>query len=150
MRLDEIVARFGGELSGDGRKLIRQVATLERAGPEEISFLANLKYREKLGATRAGAVILSAEMARASPVACIVCDHPYLYFARVAQCLNPATPATPGIHPAATVEASIPASVCVAAGAYIGPQARIGEHARIGPGCVIGAGAELGADALLH
>ncbi|MFA7282115.1 MAG: UDP-3-O-(3-hydroxymyristoyl)glucosamine N-acyltransferase [Sterolibacterium sp.] len=150
MRLDEIVARFGGRLSGDGSRVVRQVATLERAGPEEISFLANLKYRAKLASTRAGAVILSEELAGQSQVPCIACDHPYLYFARVAQCLNPLDASQDGIHPTATVESEIPASVSVAAGVYIGPEARIGERCRIGPGCVIGAGAEVGADALLH
>ncbi|MCX7180576.1 MAG: UDP-3-O-(3-hydroxymyristoyl)glucosamine N-acyltransferase, partial [Proteobacteria bacterium] len=95
-------------------------------------------------------VILSAELARECPVACIVCDQPYLYFARLAQCLNPLAAAVAGIHPTATVEASIPANVSVAAGVCIGPQARIGERARIGAGCVIGAGVELGDDALLH
>ncbi|MCX7179546.1 MAG: UDP-3-O-(3-hydroxymyristoyl)glucosamine N-acyltransferase [Proteobacteria bacterium] len=150
MRLDEIVARFGGELIGDGQLAIQQVATLERAGPTEITFLANSKYREKLGTTNAGAVILAPEMAKESPTACIVSANPYLYFARVAQCLNPAAALATGIHPSATVESDIPATACVAAGAYIGPRALIGERARIGPGCVIGAGAELGADALLH
>ena len=150
MRLDEIVARFGGELIGSGERAIQQVATLEQAGPTEISFLANPKYRERLGTTNAGAVILSAEMAGESPTACIVSANPYLYFARVAQCLNPAAAVAAGIHPSATVETDVPASACVAAGVYIGPQALIGERARIGPGCVIGAGAAVGADALLH
>ncbi|MDD5175654.1 MAG: UDP-3-O-(3-hydroxymyristoyl)glucosamine N-acyltransferase [Sterolibacterium sp.] len=150
LTLDEIVARFGGELIGDGARLIHQVATLDRAGQGEISFLANPKYREKLGATRAGAVILSPEAAVGSPVACIVCANPYLYFARVAQCLNPAALPASGIHPTATVEAALPESVSVAAGVYIGPQARIGERVSIGAGCIIGAGVELGAGTLLH
>lgn len=150
LRLDEIVARFGGELIGDGARLIHQVATLDHAGPGEISFLANPRYREKLGLTRAGAVILSAEAASACPVACVVCANPYLYYARVAQCLNPAAAMTSGIHPSATVEVTLPDSVSVAAGVYVGPEARIGERTRIGPGCVIGAGVELGSDALLH
>lgn len=150
LRLDEIVARFGGELIGDGAQLIHQVATLDRAGPGEISFLANPKYREKLGATRAGAVILSPEVATDSPVACIVCANPYLYFSRVAQCLNPASPRAFGIHPDATVEVVLPESVSVAAGVHVGLLARIGERVSIGPGCVIGAGVELGDDSLLH
>jgi len=150
VRLDEIVARFGGELIGDGSRSIRQVASLDSAGLGEIAFLANPKYRKNLPATRASAVILSAAAAADCPTACIVCAEPYLYFARVALWLNPLAPATPGIHPSATVETSIPDSVSVAAGVNIGPGAHIGERARIGPGCVIGAGVELGADALLH
>ena len=59
IRLDEIVARFGGELVGDGSRTIRQVATLERATGDEISFLSNPRYRAKLAATRAGAVLVA-------------------------------------------------------------------------------------------
>lgn len=150
VRLDEIVARFGGELIGDGTRSIRQVASLDQAGPGEIAFLANPKYRKNLAATRAGAVILTATAAVDCPAACIVCAEPYLYFARIAQWLNPLAPSSPGIHPSATVESSIPDSVSIAAAVNIGPGTRIGERARIGPGCVIGAGVALGADALLH
>ncbi len=148
--LDEIVARFGGKLIGDGARPIRQVATLARAAPDEISFLANPRYRDQLGATRAGAVILSTEAAADCPVACIVCADPYSYYARVAQWLNPVETGKTGIHASAVVETSIPESASVAAAAVISAGAQIGERARIGPGCVIGAGAEIGADALLH
>ena len=150
VRLDDIVARFGGELIGDGAGPIAQVATLERAGPGEISFLAHPKYRSRLAVTRAGAVILSGQAAADCPVACIVADEPYLYFTRVAQWLNPGARAAAGTHPSATVEAELPASVSVAAGAYIGPGCVIGERAEIGPGCVIRSGATIGADAVLH
>lgn len=150
LRLDEIVARLGGQLIGDSLGPIRQVATLDRAGPDEISFLANPKYHDKLAATRAGAVILSAASAAGCPVACIVSDEPYLYFARVAQWLNPVNLPPPGIHSTATIESAVPASASIGAGVCIGPEARIGERSRIGPGCVIGTGVELGEDALLH
>ena len=150
VRLEDIVARFGGELIGDARLSIRQVASLEHAGPSEIGFLAHPKYRKKLAATRAGAVILSAAAAADCPTSCIVCADPYLYFTRVAQWLNPLAPATTGVHPSATVETAIPDSVSVAAGVVIGAAAQVGEGSRIGPGCVIGSGVVLGADALLH
>jgi UDP-3-O-[3-hydroxymyristoyl] glucosamine N-acyltransferase len=150
IRLDEIVARFGGELIGDGSRAIGQVATLAHATPDEISFLANAHYRDRLGATRAGAVVLTADAVADCPVACIVSADPYAYYARLAQWLNPSEPAAPGIHPGATVESTLPASVSVAAGAYVGAYVVIGEGSRIGPGCVIGKGSAIGGDALLH
>jgi len=150
VRLDEIVARFGGKLIGDGGRTIVQVASLERAGPEEISFLSHPKYRASLETTRAGAVILSPQAADACPSACIVCDAPYLYFAYVSRWLNPDRNNPPGIHPQAAVACQLPDSVSVGAGAVIGEGCVIGEGARIGPGCVIGEGATIGADSLLH
>ena len=45
LRLAENVARYGGELKGDPDTAIGQVASLERAGPGDVTFLANSKYR---------------------------------------------------------------------------------------------------------
>ncbi|HQW21164.1 MAG TPA: UDP-3-O-(3-hydroxymyristoyl)glucosamine N-acyltransferase [Rhodocyclaceae bacterium] len=150
IRLDEIVARLGGELTGDGSRTIRQIATLAHAGPDEISFLANPHYRDQLAATRAGAVILTADAVVDCPVTCIVSSDPYSYYAHLAQWLNPVASASPGIHPDATVDSVLPASVSVAAGARIGADVRIGEGTRIGPGCVIGNGSTIGGNTLLH
>jgi len=150
VRLDEIVARFGGDLVGDGGIAVRGIATLDAAVADQLSFLANPRYQDQLAATRAAAVILAPEASAACPVATIVTPQPYLYFAHVAQWLNPPPRPVAGIHPFAVVEADVPASVSVGPQAWIGASARIGENAVIGAGCAIGAGAEIGADVLLH
>jgi UDP-3-O-[3-hydroxymyristoyl] glucosamine N-acyltransferase len=46
LRLDEIVARLGGVLEGDGSVVVKQVGTLASAGAGQIAFLANPKYRQ--------------------------------------------------------------------------------------------------------
>jgi len=148
--LEEIVSRFGGELIGDGRLRILQVATLENAGPADFAFLANQKYRKQLKTSRAGAVVLSAGYARDCQLPCIISDNPYAYYARVARLLNPPRPATPGVHPAAIVETKLHPSVSVGAATFIAKDVRIGENSVIGPGCVIGEGVSLGPEALLY
>ncbi len=150
LRLNEIVARLGGELKGDGARVVRQVSTLAGAGADEITFLANPRYRDQLCVTRAGAVILDANAVSVCPTDCIVTADPYGYYARVAQWLNPPEAVLPGIHPTASVKSALPASTCVEAGSSIGSGVCIGENVRIGPGCVIGDGVEIGADTLLH
>lgn len=149
-RLDEIVARFGGELIGDGALRVRQVATLESARADQIAFLANPKYRKQLQATHAGAVILSPAAADACSLPHIVCSNPYAYFARVAQLLNPQEAARAGAHPSSVVEAGPLPGVSVGACAHIGPDVKIGEGTTIGPGCSIGRGVAIGAGSLLH
>jgi len=148
--LDEIVARFGGKLIGDAQLRIRQVATLGNAGPENIAFLANSKYRSQLKSSRAGAVVLAPADAPACPLPCIVSDNPYGYYARVSQLLNPPPPMPAGIHPAATVESRLEPSVSVAAGAFVGKDVRIGAGCVIGPGCRIGDGVAIGAHSRLY
>ena len=148
--LDGIVARFGGELIGDGSLRIRRVATLEHAGPADLAFLANPKYRRQLKTSRAGAVVLSPGDAEGCPLPCIVSENPYAYYARVARLLNPPAKATAGIHPTAVVESALPPGVSVGAGACIGKGVRIGDNCIIGPGCFLAEGASLGPDCRLH
>jgi UDP-3-O-[3-hydroxymyristoyl] glucosamine N-acyltransferase len=150
VRLDEIVARFGGDLVGDGSITVRGIATLEAAGADQLSFLSNPKYQGQLAATRAATVILAPEAQAACPVAAIVTPQPYLYFARVAQWLNPPPRPAPGIHPAAVVETTLPDGVSVGPHAWIGAGAVIGENVVVGAGCAIGPGAAIGDDSLLH
>jgi UDP-3-O-[3-hydroxymyristoyl] glucosamine N-acyltransferase len=150
LSLDEIVSRFGGELIGDGRLRIVQVATLANAGPADLAFLANSKYRKQLKSSRAGAVVLSPANARDCPLPCIVSDNPYAYYARVAQLLNPPPQIPAGIHPAAVVESELDPSISVAAGAHVGKNVRIGRNCVIGPGCILGDGVALGEQSRLY
>ncbi len=129
-RLADIAARFGGRLLGDPAATVRQIATLDSAGKQHISFLSNSKYRAQLAATQAGAVILGEADADATALPRIVCDNPYAYFAKVSALLNPLPQAKPGIH----------ASAVIGDGAQIDPSAHIGAYVTIGAGAVIGAG----------
>ncbi|MDP1653212.1 MAG: UDP-3-O-(3-hydroxymyristoyl)glucosamine N-acyltransferase [Rhodocyclaceae bacterium] len=149
-RLEEIIARFGGELKGDGSLAVSGLATLETATPDQLSFLANPKYRSQLAATRAGAVIVAAEALDACPCAAIVTPQPYLYFARVSQWLAEVPRPEPGIHPTAVVESPVPASVAIGPQVWIGPHVEIGENCVIGAQCRIGAGVRIGADGWLY
>lgn len=148
--LDEIVARLGGELAGDGTIRIEGIGTLSGAGPGQLSFLSNSKYRSQLKATRAAAVIVSPDAAGDCPVAAIVTPQPYLYYARAAQWLCSQPKPQPGIHPSAVVETTLPDSVSVGANAWIGAGTVIGEGSVIGANCCIGPDCALGADSLLH
>ncbi|MFN7086180.1 MAG: UDP-3-O-(3-hydroxymyristoyl)glucosamine N-acyltransferase [Burkholderiales bacterium] len=138
--LREIAERFGGEIIGDPEIRIRQVATLEKAGPDTIAFLANERYRHQLDGTRAAAVIVADAMRNATALPRLVCADPYTYFARVSGLLNPRHEARPGRHSTAVIDAS----AVVAADAEIGPLVTIGGNARIGARCVIGAGCVIG------
>ena len=148
--LYEIVARFGGQLVGDGSRRITQVAPLERATADQISFRAHPKFRQQLQLTQAGAVVLTPAAATACPGFHIICDNPYAYYARVAQLLNPPEHAGAGIHPSAVVITNLSELVCVGAHAFIDADVCIGSGTAIGPGCVIGRGVVIGEGSRLH
>lgn len=150
--LAALVARFGGELVGDGTRSVQQVAPLERATADEIAFVSQAKYLSQLAGTRAGAVILPPEARDATGLPRILTSNPYLYFARVSALLNPQSRPPAGVHPAASVaaDADIAADASIAAGAVIGQGAVIGARSVVGPNCVVGEHARIGADCLLH
>src|SRR5512138_597700 len=128
--LAALVARFGGELVGDGTRTVTQVAPLDRAGPDEIGFVSQSKYLAQLAETRAGAVILPVDARDATALPRILTPNPYLYFARVSALLNPPPRPPAGVHPAATVapDATIAADASIAAGAVVGSGAVIGAR----------------------
>ena len=148
--LHEIVARFGGELLGNGETTVNRIASIENALPGSITFLSNPKYHNALAQTCASAVILPRNSAADVLVPAIVTAQPYLYFARVAQWLHPAPSPTPGIHPSATVGSPLHPSVSVGSGSRIGTNARFGDNVVIGTGCSIGDDVEIGDGSLLH
>ncbi len=149
--LGELVALLGGELEGDAGLRITQVAALETAGPDQISYFAAEVYRSAFESTRAGAVIVHPHNVRRG-TNCIRTGNPQLYFIRVIELFNPEPASAAGIHPLAWVhpQARIAASAEIAAFASVEQGAAIGERTRIGPGCRIGADAEIGDDCRLH
>lgn len=149
--LSELVAQLGGELVGED-VTIQRVGTLGNAKAGQIAFLANDKYRHQLATTQASAVIVSPHDAKDSPVPVIVTDNPYLYFARVAQLIYPASTVKPGIHPSAVIAetAEIEPDVQIDAHAMIGEHVHIGRGSVIGAGSVIGEHSSLGENCRLH
>jgi UDP-3-O-[3-hydroxymyristoyl] glucosamine N-acyltransferase len=150
--------RLAGTIRGASDVRIEGVAPLAGAGPTDLAFLANPRYRDDALATRAAAIVLAeasaAQLAAAGrPLpAMVVVDQPYAWFALAAQQLHPAAPVDPGVDAGATVapSARVDASACVEPGAVIGARAAIGAGARIGAGAVVGADVVIGPGSRLH
>jgi UDP-3-O-[3-hydroxymyristoyl] glucosamine N-acyltransferase len=149
--LGELAVRFGLELRGDPDVPLERVATLANAGPGDLSFLANPRYRAQLGATRAAAVIVNAAAAPECPVPALVCENPYAAYARIAALLYPTPALVAGVHPSAVVAAGarIDPTAQVGPQCVIGADVSIGPRAFIGPHCVIEAGVRIAEDVRL-
>lgn len=151
MRLQEIADRLGCRLEGDGALDITGVASLEDAGPGQLTFFTNPKYAADLRRTRASAVIAGDDAAGA-PCALLRSDEPYLAFARAVELFaDPVRPAT-GIHPLAHVEdgAAVSPDASVGPFAVVGRGARIGARTIVYPHVTIGPLAEIGDDCVIH
>jgi UDP-3-O-[3-hydroxymyristoyl] glucosamine N-acyltransferase len=152
LTLSEIVERLGGEAVGEVGAALTGVATLDSAGPGDIAFLANPRYRARLATTRAGAVILGPGDRDVASIPRIVSDNPYAYYARVVALFHPERAPQPGIHPFAQVDggANVDASAEIGAFVVIGRGSSIGARVKIGAGCVIGERVAIGADTRLN
>lgn len=148
---EALARRLGLEIEGDGSREITGLATLSRAGPGDLTFLANSRYRDHLATTRAGAVILAAEAVEDCPSTSLIAEDPYLAWATAAELFYPPPRFEPGIHATASVarDAEIADSVSIAACAVVGSGCRVDGGARIGPGCVLEDGVEIGENAHL-
>jgi len=152
LTLRQIVERLGGEAVGEVATPLTGVATLDSAGPADIAFLANPKYRARLASTRAGAVILGPGDRDAATLPRIVSDNPYAYYAKTVALFHPMPPVRAGIHPFAQIDASANVDAGAEIGAFvvIGAGCTIGAGASIGPHCVLGDGVQVGRGTRLH
>jgi UDP-3-O-[3-hydroxymyristoyl] glucosamine N-acyltransferase len=131
--------------------VVGRVASLAEAGPGDLAFLANPRYRRHLTGTRATAVVLDASSVEACPTAALITPNPYATYARIAQVLHPVAPTTPGRHPSAVVEdgAIVDESAWIGPLSFIAHGARIGPRAYVGPASIVLANASIGADSRL-
>ncbi|MDO8413580.1 MAG: UDP-3-O-(3-hydroxymyristoyl)glucosamine N-acyltransferase [Gallionellaceae bacterium] len=150
--LHDLAARFGGHVLGNGDTLINQIATLGNAQSGHLTFLASSKYRTQLASTQASAIIISSADAELTSLPRLVCDHPYLYFAKVSAFLNPSLSLSPGIHASAVIGkgAHIDETAHIGPHVVIGAGARIGKGSTLMAGCSIGEGTVIGDNALLY
>ena len=146
-----LAQRFALELRGPGDARIEGVASLQDAGPAQVSFLANPQYRARLRATRAAAVVLAEADAADCPVAALVSRNPYADFARIAALYDAHPAPQPGVHPSAVVapDAVVEAGASIGPLCVVGARTRIAAGAELGPGCVVGDDCVVGAQSRL-
>jgi UDP-3-O-[3-hydroxymyristoyl] glucosamine N-acyltransferase len=151
LKLQDIAARLGCRLEGDGAIDIRRVTGLEQAGPGDLTFFSNPKYGAALRQTRAAAVILG-EDAGPAPCAMLRSRQPYVDFARALELFADPWRPPAGIHSLADVapDATVAADASIGPFVAIGPGARIGARTIVHPHVTIGRGAVLGDDCVVH
>jgi len=141
--------------------VVLAMASLALAGAEELSFLADSRYKSSAANTMAAAVLIRAEDADVLPSACIpiIVPDPYLAFAKTAQMFEQllarqdASPDDlPAISPLAVVsaEASLGDEVFVGPGTVVGEGVVLGDGVRIMANVNLGARSVIGARSIVH
>lgn len=134
MKLGELSAALGLELSGDAELEISAAVPLEAAEPGTISFVSQPRYLAMLERVAPSCLIMPAELAAQVKCAVLKSPNPVFDFARALGILHPPQRPREGID----------------ASAHIAPDVQIGLHASIGAFVAIGAGVKIGARAVIH
>lgn len=163
----EVAGFVGGTLRGDPSIVLDSVASLQNAGPGDLSY-ADEKFQQEVASSRAGCVIVRSGEFPSKTV--ILARNPKLAFARAAAWLMAEPADDEGIHPSATVApdavigdrvkigpaavieagASIGDGSVIEAGCYVGKRTRIGKDCTLYPRVVIYARAEIGNRVIIH
>ncbi|MEJ2089023.1 MAG: UDP-3-O-(3-hydroxymyristoyl)glucosamine N-acyltransferase [Gammaproteobacteria bacterium] len=146
--LDELAGVVGGEVCGNGSRVIKGLGSLDAAQPDQISHLSSPAYRHLLEGTRAGALILSPGDLKLWQGDALVVANPYLAFAKISQKFSLLPDLPSGIHPSAHIadNAEIAPTAAVGPGVFVGAASQVGDSARLYAGVVIGEDCHIGAD----
>lgn len=149
--IKEIAEHVGGTIIGDASIVIESAATLDDAGPNQITFLNNPKYAPRVKTTGASAILVAEKVE--TPACQIMTQDPYYAFMQTVVLLHghrrhPQT----GISKKADVAdtATIGDNCSIQAFAVISENAVIGDNCRIYPGVFIGPNARLGNDCVVY
>lgn len=137
--INELAEFVGGEVVGDGSKVINSAATLEAGGEGDVSFLSNPKYTSKLSTTNASCVVVSEEIETSANL--IVVKDPYFAFREIVVLLHGHRE-----HKQCGVseKANIAGDAKIGANCHIQDFATVCEGAEIGDNCVLYPGAYVG------
>jgi UDP-3-O-[3-hydroxymyristoyl] glucosamine N-acyltransferase len=153
----EIAALTNGRLVGAPDVTVSGVAPLDRAGPDDLSFLAAKRYLQYFQQSSAAVVLCRPDLvpedaaSGEGPACRIVVRDPHVALLAVIPVLYPEPAWEPGIHRTAVIGEGVVWQEPVAIGPYavLGRGVRLGKNVRIGAAAVLGDGVVLGDDVQL-
>jgi UDP-3-O-[3-hydroxymyristoyl] glucosamine N-acyltransferase len=151
IRLADLAHKLNAQLHGDGDIVVTGIAPMYSANGEQITFLSDSRYSDKLAGCQAAAVVLTENDLAACNVAAIVVDNPYLAYARMAQIMDTTPKPASEIHSSAVIasDAILGKNVAIGANAVIESDVVLGDNVIIGAGCFIGKSTKIGAGTCL-
>ncbi|MFQ5731370.1 MAG: UDP-3-O-(3-hydroxymyristoyl)glucosamine N-acyltransferase [Planctomycetaceae bacterium] len=158
MTVADLAKLVAGDVHGDRNAEVSDGQSVDKAGPEHVTFVESERILRQMRDCKAGCVVLSPQLAVTrtddwAPAAYIVVDDPLTAFSQILAHLRPARPrADVGVSPQAHVSPSavIGRNTNIHPGAVIGDDCVIGDGCEILFGAVLGPGCAIGDDVVLH
>jgi UDP-3-O-[3-hydroxymyristoyl] glucosamine N-acyltransferase len=152
--LAEIAEITGSQIVGNSSAVVNNIATLENANKDSISFLANKKYQKHIKTTSANAVIVSTSFEIDNRLNYLLSEDPYIAYAKLTTLFKESIFEldNPIIHPSAVIsnESKIGQDVSIGANVVIGPNCIIGNNVIIKANCSIVQDVEIGNYTVIH
>ncbi len=144
--LAQLANYLGARLRGPEDLPVRGIGALATASADEICFLADKRHCEQMAHSAAAAIMLTEQMAAVTERPVLICDSPYLAYARVSQLFDTTPAPEPGIHPSAVVhaDAQVATDVSIGANSVVEKDAVLDAGAVLGPCSVVGQRSRLG------
>ncbi len=151
MMVKELTNLLKGTLQGDGSREIRGVASLEDAGPDELTFAEGARALARAVHSRAGCILVTEGVSLPGQTTLAVA-RPKVAFIQVVEALLPSPVYTPEIHPTAVIasDACLAADVGVGAHVVIERGVTVGRGTRLGAGVFLGESVEVGSACIFH
>lgn len=149
--LQALATHLGATIKGDSEIVIHGVRSLGDAEQGHLSFVTNKKYLDDIPNCKASALIVPPAL-KDLDYTLLICDLPYLAFARAAQLFAEPPYLAPGIDPRACVEdgAVVDPGASVGPLAYVGKGSTVGAGSRIYGGAYLGSEVQVGKDCLIY
>lgn len=147
----ELAQLVAGKLSGDGRLVVRRVATLEEAGPDAVSWVGRAEVLPRLAQSSAGVVVIPERCEAPADRTTIRVPDPDLAICAVLEALRPPVATIPpGTDPGARVDATAEvAEARIGFGVFVGAHAVVGARTQLHPGVYVGEHCRIGRDCVL-
>lgn len=146
--LKQLAHYIDSPFHGDGNVVVESIAPLAKAQSHQLSFITNVKLRTQLSSTQAGILLVTEnDIAYCQDGAnLIVCNDPYVAYAKIAQYMDTTPKAAKNIATSAVIsdKAKLGNNVSVGANAVIEAGVELGDDVIIGAGCFVGKNVKIG------
>ena len=180
LTIAEIAEIVRGKVLGEKLDKVYKTASLDKATKKDLSFLTNPSFSQQLNTTQAGCVLLSDSYQKSDweSLDCdhtqrsnwVLCEDPYLAYAKIAQQLDTTPPLTENSNVSETIHASarvgvnasigggvivsencvIGDNVVIGCNSFIGPNSQIGDNTILSPNVTVYHDVLIGRDCLFH
>ena len=137
--LKKISEKFNVEFIGDGSYEINCVSSIANATEDSVIFLSDRNLLKFLDETKSQTVVTTKDLSKFCKNNIIICDNPYLLFAKISQLINKQDSLKYNVHSSVVSSTkNLNNKLLIEPNVVIGKNVEIEENSFIGANCYIG------------